>query len=83
MIPDEKKPIPWGLPPLRSEVIAKQQQEEETGAAAIKVVDNEKAQQLDKAVDQQNTGAPSSKKSVDGGCYYEHGSGADGYTALG
>ncbi|KAJ2506893.1 hypothetical protein GGI11_006520 [Coemansia sp. RSA 2049] len=85
MIPDEKKPIPWGLPPLRSEVIAKQQQqqEDETDAAAIKVVDNEKAQQLDTAVDQQNTGTPSSKKTVDGGCYYEHGSGADGYTALG
>ncbi|KAJ1819852.1 hypothetical protein LPJ75_001084 [Coemansia sp. RSA 2598] len=27
MIPDEKKPIPWGLPPLRSEVLKRQQQE--------------------------------------------------------
>ncbi|KAJ2720683.1 hypothetical protein H4R23_004683 [Coemansia sp. Cherry 401B] len=26
MVPDEKKPIPWGLPPLRSEVLARQAQ---------------------------------------------------------
>ncbi|KAJ1895152.1 hypothetical protein LPJ81_005024, partial [Coemansia sp. IMI 209127] len=29
MIPDEKKAIPWGLPPLRSEVLAKQQQQQQ------------------------------------------------------
>ncbi|KAJ1953977.1 hypothetical protein EC988_002686 [Linderina pennispora] len=27
MIPDEKKPVPWGLPPLRSEVLARQSAE--------------------------------------------------------
>ncbi|KAJ2593059.1 hypothetical protein H4R99_006207 [Coemansia sp. RSA 1722] len=29
MIPDEKKPIPWGLPPLRSEVLARQRQQQQ------------------------------------------------------
>ncbi|KAJ2678661.1 hypothetical protein GGI25_002249 [Coemansia spiralis] len=33
MIPDEKKPIPWGLPPLRSEVIARQRAQQQLPSA--------------------------------------------------
>ncbi|KAJ1935776.1 hypothetical protein FBU59_005277, partial [Linderina macrospora] len=34
MIPDEKKPVPWGLPPLRSEVLARQSAEEEASTSS-------------------------------------------------
>ncbi|KAJ1960038.1 hypothetical protein GGI12_004022 [Dipsacomyces acuminosporus] len=33
LIPDEKKPVPWGLPPLRSEVLQAQQQQQAEIAA--------------------------------------------------
>ncbi|KAJ2131242.1 hypothetical protein GGF48_001641 [Coemansia sp. RSA 921] len=46
MMPDEKKPIPWGLPPLRSEVLERQ------AAAAVHSSSetNEKAQTADTGV---------------------------------
>ncbi|KAJ2487496.1 hypothetical protein EV174_000474 [Coemansia sp. RSA 2320] len=35
MIPDEKKPVPWGLPPLRAEVQRRRRAEAEAAAAAL------------------------------------------------
>ncbi|KAJ1667108.1 hypothetical protein IW140_001638 [Coemansia sp. RSA 1813] len=87
MIPDEKKPIPWGLPPLRLEVVAKQQQQASVAAAADEhsdaenlTTDSEK-QQYGAAFHTPDAADYKSKDMTDGH-HYEQGSGPHGYTPL-
>ncbi|KAJ2352570.1 hypothetical protein IWW50_001300 [Coemansia erecta] len=73
MMPDEKKPIPWGLPPLRSEVLARQ------AAAAVVTASDSSNPECNEKANPADTGLP--EYFPEPMAHYTHG-GPPGYKSL-